>query len=158
MSGGISRFEISERLGEGGMGVVYRARDGFLKREVALKKIKPGLAEDDEVRARFLRECRAAAAINHPNVATIYEAGEGEDGTIYLASELIRGESLVRRLRRGRLAVDEQLILGIQLTQGLGAAHKAGIVHRDIKPGNVMVTEEGLIKILDFGLARLKRR
>jgi serine/threonine protein kinase/Flp pilus assembly protein TadD len=157
MSGGISRFEISERLGEGGMGVVYRARDGFLKREVALKKIKPGLAEDDEVRARFLRECRAAAAINHPNVATIYEAGEGEDGTIYLASELIRGESLVRRLRRGRLPVDEQLDLGIQLTQGLGAAHQAGIVHRDIKPGNLMMTEEGRLKILDFGLARLNQ-
>jgi serine/threonine protein kinase/Tfp pilus assembly protein PilF len=157
MSGGISRFEISERLGEGGMGVVYRARDSFLKRHVALKRIKPGLAEDHEVRARFLRECRAAAAINHPNVATIYEAGESEDGSIYLASELIRGESLVRRLRRGRITNDEQLDLGIQLTQGLAAAHEAGVVHRDIKPGNVMVTDDGRVKILDFGLARLNQ-
>jgi len=157
MSSGISRFEISERLGEGGMGVVYLARDSFLKRDVALKRIKPGLAEDHEVRARFLRECRAAAAINHPNVATIYEAGECDDGSIYLASELIRGESLVRRLRRGRLPVDEQLDLGIQLTQGLAAAHEAGIVHRDIKPGNVMVTDDGRVKILDFGLARLNQ-
>jgi len=139
------------------MGVVYRARDAFLKRDVALKRIKPGLAEDDEVRARFLRECRAAAAINHPNVATIYEAGEDEDGSIYLASELIRGENLVRLLRRGRPSFSEQIDLGIQLTQGLAAAHKAGIVHRDIKPGNVMVTEEGRLKILDFGLARLNQ-
>jgi serine/threonine protein kinase/Flp pilus assembly protein TadD len=157
MSGGISRFEISERLGEGGMGVVYRARDTFLKRDVALKRIKPGLAEDPEVRARFLRECRAAAAINHPNVATIYEAGECDGGSIYLASELIRGESLVRHLRRGRLSFEEQLDLAVQLTQGLAAAHEAGIVHRDIKPGNVMVTDDRRIKILDFGLARLNQ-
>jgi len=139
------------------MGVVFRARDTFLKRDVALKQIKPGLAEDTEIRARFLRECRAAAAINHPNVATIFEAGEGDDGSIYLASELIRGESLVRRLRRGRIPFDEQLDLGIQLTQGLAAAHEAGIVHRDIKPGNVMVTDDGRVKILDFGLARLNQ-
>ena len=139
------------------MGVVYHARDSFLKRDVALKMIKPGLAENDEVRARFLRECRAAAAISHPNVATIYEAGECDDGSIYLASELIRGESLVQRLRRGRASFDEQLDLGIQLTQGLAAAHEAGIVHRDIKPGNVMVTDNGHIKILDFGLARLNQ-
>jgi len=157
MSGGISRFEISERLGEGGMGVVYRARDTFLKRDVALKRIKPGLAEDHEIRARFLRECRAAAAISHPNVATIYEAGDCDDGSIYLASELIRGETLVRRLRRGRLSLDEQLDLGVQLTQGLAAAHEAGIVHRDIKPGNLMVTDDGRLKILDFGLARLNQ-
>jgi serine/threonine-protein kinase len=157
MSGGISRFEKSERLGEGGMGVVYRARDTFLKRDVALKQIKPVLAEDTEVRARFLRECRAAAAINHPNVATIFEAGEGDNGSIYLASELIRGESLVRRLRHGRIPFDEQLDLGIQLTQGLAAAHEAGIVHRDVKPGNVMVTDDGRLKILDFGLARLNQ-
>ena len=136
---------------------MYHARDSFLKRDVALKMIKPGLAENDEVRARFLRECRAAAAISHPNVATIYEAGECDDGSIYLASELIRGESLVQRLRRGRASFDEQLDLGVQLTQGLAAAHEAGIVHRDIKPGNVMVTDNGHIKILDFGLARLNQ-
>ncbi|MEJ2581917.1 MAG: protein kinase [Acidobacteriota bacterium] len=157
MSGGISRFEISERLGEGGMGVVYRARDTFLKRDVALKRIKPGLAENREVRARFLRECRAAAAISHPNVATIYEAGSCDDGSIYLASEFIRGESLVQRLRRERLSLEEQLSLAVQLTRGLAAAHEAGIVHRDIKPGNLMVTDDGRLKILDFGLARLNQ-
>ena len=150
-------YRLIRKVGEGGMGEVYRARDSFLKREVALKKIKPGLAEEHEVRARFLRECRAAAAISHPNVATIYEAGSCDDGSIYLASELIRGETLTRRLRRGRLSVDEQWDLGIQLTRGLAAAHEAGIVHRDIKPGNLMVTDDGRLKILDFGLARLNQ-
>jgi len=152
---GISRFEIREHLGEGGMGVVFRARDAMLQRDIALKVIKPQLAEDRQVRSRFLRECQTAAAINHPSVATIYEAGEDADGKIYLASEFIPGETLKRRLERGPIPTDEVIDLGLQIAQGLAAAHAAGIVHRDVKPANLMVMEDGRLKILDFGLARL---
>jgi len=137
------------------MGVVYRARDTLLKRDVALKLIKPDLAEDPRSRSRFIRECQAAASINHPGIATIYEAGETGDGSLYLASELIDGETLKARIANGPMPPDEVLDLGIQLTEALAAAHESGAVHRDIKPGNLMVTPAGRLKVLDFGLARL---
>ncbi len=151
----VSRFEILETLGEGAMGVVYRARDTLLQRDVALKLIKPALAGEPRNRSRFLRECQAAATINHPGVATIYEAGETEDGRLHLASELVEGETLKDRVGRGALPPAEVVALGIQLADALEAAHKRGAVHRDIKPANLMVTPEGRLKILDFGLARL---
>ncbi len=154
----VSRFKIVERLGAGAMGVVYRARDTLLKRDVALKLIQPKLSEDPGSRSRFLRECQAAAAINHPGIATIYEAGETDEGWLYLASELIEGVTLKTRIGEGAIPPDEVIDLGIQLTQALAAAHAAGAVHRDIKPGNLMLTPDGRLKVLDFGLARLTAR
>ena len=151
----VSRFDILESLGEGAMGVVYRARDTLLHRDVALKLIRPELAGESKNRSRFLRECRAAATINHPGVATIYEAGETEDGRLFLASELVEGENLKDRLCRGALPPDEVVEIGVQLGDALDAAHAKGAVHRDIKPSNLMLTPEGRLKVLDFGLARL---
>ncbi|MEE4271139.1 MAG: protein kinase [Thermoanaerobaculales bacterium] len=151
----ISRFEILEFLGEGAMGVVYRARDPVLDRVVALKLIRPELARETRNRERFLRECRAAATINHPGVATIYEAGETDDGLLFLASELVDGETLKEIVDRGALPSDEVISLGIQLADALEAAHGNGAVHRDIKPSNLMLGADGRLKVLDFGLARL---
>ena len=151
----VSRFNILEVLGEGAMGVVYRARDTLLRRDVALKLIKPALAEEPRNRSRFLRECQAAATINHPGVATIYEAGETEDGRLFLASELVEGETLKDKVGRGPLPPAEVVEIGIQLADALAAAHTEGAIHRDIKPSNLMLTPEGRLKVLDFGLARL---
>jgi len=137
------------------MGVVYCARDTLLHRDVALKLIRPELAGESKNRSRFLRECRAAATINHPGVATIYEAGETEDGRLFLASELVEGENLKDRLNRGALPPAEVVEIGVQLADALDAAHAKGAVHRDIKPSNLMLTPEGRLKVLDFGLARL---
>jgi serine/threonine protein kinase/Flp pilus assembly protein TadD len=153
--GRISRFEILEVLGDGAMGVVHRARDPVLERDVALKLIKPELAGESKNRSRFLRECRAAATINHPGVATIYEAGETEDGRLYLASELVEGETLKDRVSRGTMSSTEVIEIGVQLADALDAAHKKGAIHRDIKPSNIMLNTDGRIKVLDFGLARL---
>jgi tetratricopeptide (TPR) repeat protein/tRNA A-37 threonylcarbamoyl transferase component Bud32 len=151
----ISRFKILESLGEGAMGVVYRARDTLLKRDVALKLIQPRLSEDPRSRSRFVREAQAAAAINHPGIATIYEAGEADEGWLYLATELIDGETLKDRVARGPIPPREVVELGVQLAEALAAAHRVGTIHRDIKPGNLMISDEGRLKILDFGLARL---
>ena len=151
----VSRFKVLKALGEGAMGVVFVARDTLLQRDVALKLIKPELAGEEKNRSRFLRECQAAATINHPGVATIYEAGETEDGRLFLASELIEGETLKERVARGALEPDEVVEIGIQLAEALAAAHAKGAVHRDIKPSNIMLRPDGQIKVLDFGLARL---
>jgi len=155
----IAHFEILGRLGAGGMGVVYRARDTVLEREVALKLIRTEVAGEDELRHRFLREARLAAAINHPGVATLFEAGEAEpDGEgapqLFLASELVEGQSLEEILREGPLPVERVIDLGLQLTDALEAAHELGIVHRDIKPSNLMMTPDGRLKVLDFGVAK----
>ena len=141
------------------MGVVYRARDEVLEREVALKLIRPLVAGDEDVRNRFLREARLAAAINHSGVATLYEAGEGapdetETTQLFLASELVEGKSLDEMLRDGPLPLDSVIDLGVQLAEALTAAHELGIVHRDIKPSNIMVTPDGRVKVLDFGVAK----
>ena len=142
------------------MGVVYRARDEVLDREVAIKLIRREAAGDEEVRHRFLREARLAAAINHSGVATLYEAGETEgDGDddvtqLYLASELVSGCSLEAELQKGPLAVDRVIGIGVQLAEALSAAHQLGIVHRDIKPSNLMMNPDGQLKVLDFGVAK----
>lgn len=151
----ISRFELLEVLGEGAMGVVYRARDPVLEREVALKLIRPELAGEAKNRSRFLRECRAAATINHPGVATIYEAGETDEGRLFLASELVDGKALNEIVSEGPLPPTEVVDLGVQLADALEAAHRKGAVHRDIKPSNLMLNADGQLKVLDFGLARL---
>jgi Tol biopolymer transport system component len=150
----IDQYEIIALIGSGGMGEVYRARDMRLNREVAIK-VLPGLstAESDRLR-RFELEARAAAALNHPNILAVYQMGVHQ-GTPYLVSELLEGETLRERLRRGALPVRKVVDYGVQIAKGLGAAHEKGIVHRDLKPENLFLTKDGQAKILDFGLARL---
>ena len=149
----LAHYEIVDLLGEGGMGVVYRARDPRLGRDVAVKVLDASLVASHEARARFEREARAVAALSHPNVLAIHDVGEHE-GTAYTVTELLEGESLQDRLRRGALPLRSALDMGAQIADGLAAAHDRGIVHRDLKPANVFLTRDGLVKILDFGLAK----
>ncbi len=153
----IGKFELLDKLGHGGMGVVYRARDVRLDRLVALKLMQPDRSLDESSRQRFLRECRAVASLNHPNIATLYEADETGDGTLYFAAELVEGETLSAEIERGPVPLDRALAYGLQLADALAAAHGRDIVHRDIKAANVMTTPAGRVKVLDFGLARLGR-
>jgi serine/threonine-protein kinase len=149
----ISHYKILEKLGEGGMGVVYKAEDTTLGRAVALKFLPPETTRDPEARARLLQEARAAAALNHPSICTVHEIGEAE-GQTFIAMALIEGENLRDRIARGPLPLGEAIDLAVQVAEGLEAAHRKGIVHRDMKPGNVMVTTERRAKIMDFGLAK----
>ena len=150
----VSHYKILSKLGEGGMGVVYKAEDTKLKRTVALKFLHPELTRDEEAKTRFVHEAQAAAALNHPHICTIYEIDE-HDGQSFIAMEFIEGVSLKDRIQKGPLPIDDLLSLTIQIGEGLQKAHEKGIVHRDIKPANIMVTGDGVVKILDFGLARL---
>jgi len=156
----IAHFEVLDRLGSGGMGVVYRARDHVLGRVVALKLVRPEYTGSTVARQRFLREAQSAAALSHPGIATVYEAGEAAAGeaqeppALYIAEELVEGETLAQRVRRGPLRIEEVVGLGAQMAEALGEAHARGIVHRDVKPSNLMVTPDGRLKVLDFGLAR----
>jgi TolB-like protein/predicted Ser/Thr protein kinase len=150
----ISHYRITEKLGEGGMGVVYKAEDTRLHRLVALKLLPPEFTRDAAARERFMHEAQAAAAFNHPNICTIYEIDEHE-GQSFIAMELIEGESLNERIARGPLKVGQALVVAIHVAQGLQAAHEKGIVHRDIKSANVMLTAMGQVKVMDFGLAKL---
>jgi serine/threonine protein kinase/tetratricopeptide (TPR) repeat protein len=147
----IGHYTITRQLGVGGMGVVYEARDDRLQRTVALKMMK-GLEQDDTARMRFWREARAVASVNHPNVCQIYDVGE-EHGQLYFAMELLEGEALTERLKRGPMSVDQAVPIAIDLLSALAAIHARGVVHRDLKPSNVFVTHHG-VKLLDFGLAR----
>jgi serine/threonine protein kinase len=146
-------YEILAPLGAGGMGEVYRARDTRLDRDVALKILNESAMGNADRRARFEREARAVAALNHPNIVSIYDVGSA-DGGFFIVSELVAGESLHARISRGHIAVRELLKIAVQIADGLAAAHSAGFVHRDLKPENIMLTSDGRIKILDFGLAR----
>jgi serine/threonine protein kinase/tetratricopeptide (TPR) repeat protein len=148
-----SHYEVLEKLGEGGMGVVYKARDQRLDRLVALKMLPSSLSEDPEHRLRFIQEARAASALNHPNIVTIYEI-HTEGAATFIAMEYIRGRTLDSVISAGRLGLGESLRVALQVADGLAAAHAAGILHRDLKPANVMLTDEGYVKLLDFGLAR----
>jgi serine/threonine-protein kinase len=146
-------YEITARLGAGGMGEVFRARDTKLNREVAIKVLPAELAQDRERVARFRREAQVLASLNHPNIAAIY--GLEESGVVVaLALELVEGEDLAERLKRGAIPVDEALGIAKQIAEGLEEAHEKGIVHRDLKPANVKVTKDGVVKVLDFGLAK----
>jgi eukaryotic-like serine/threonine-protein kinase len=147
-------YEIVSLLGAGGMGEVYKARDTRLGREVAIKVLPPELSEDPERRNRFEQEARSASALNHPNIVTVYDIGS-HDGTIYIAMELVEGSSLRELVTGGALALRKLLDIAVQMAEGLAKAHGAGIVHRDLKPENVMVSKDGFVKILDFGLAKL---
>ena len=150
----ISRYKIVERLGAGGMGEVWKAEDTTLGRPVALKFLAAHLLNDDEAKQRFLREARAAAALHHPNICTVHEIDEA-DGKTFLAMAYLEGESLEERIAKGPLPLKDALDIGRQIAEGLEAAHEKGIVHRDVKPANVMVDAKGRATILDFGLARL---
>jgi tetratricopeptide (TPR) repeat protein len=153
----ISHFRVREVLDFGGMGIVYRAEDLRLERGVALKFLLPQYSRDPAAKRRFLREARAASMLDHPNVCTVYEADETDDGYLFLAMVYYAGETLRTRVARtGALPVEEAVELARQVALGLSAAHKAGIVHRDLKPGNLILSPEGTIKILDFGLSRVR--
>ncbi len=151
----VGSYEVLDRLGAGGMGAVYRARDTRLGRTVALKVLRPGA--DPELLHRLDREARAASALSHPNIVHIYDVGvaAGEAGEHYVVMEYVEGETLRRRLAHGPLPIPDVLDLGAQLADGVACAHRAGIVHRDLKPENLVVTAEGTLKILDFGLAKV---
>ncbi|HEV2845174.1 MAG TPA: protein kinase, partial [Thermoanaerobaculia bacterium] len=151
----IGPYRVLEYLGGGGMGVVYVAEDTRLSRVVALKFLPPELTRDPGAKARFMLEARAASALDHPNLCTILELGETSDGRLYLAMPRYDGEILRRRIERGPLPLEEALDVGEQIAHGLAKAHRNGIVHRDLKPANVIVTGDGVVKILDFGLAKL---
>jgi len=149
-------YEIVSPLGAGGMGEVYRARDTRLGRDVAVKVLPPDFATDSQRRSRFEQEARAASALNHPNIVTVHDVGSA-DGHLYVAMELVDGRSLREILEASRLPVSRCLDVGTQIAEGLARAHSAGIVHRDLKPENVMLTKDGIVKILDFGLAKITK-
>lgn len=149
------KYRILEEIGHGGMGVVYKAEDMKLKRTVAIKFLPRELSSNPEARERFLQEARAAAALSHPNICTIYEVDESEDKP-FIVMEYVEGENLREKIKKGPLPVEEALAITVQAAEGLEKAHQKGIVHRDIKSANIMVTESGQAKIMDFGLAKLR--
>jgi len=154
----ISHYKILEKLGEGGMGVVYKAEDIRLKRPVALKFLPQTLTTDPEAKERFTHEAQAASALDHPNICNVYEIDETDDGQLFMAMACYEGETLKKKIERGPLPIEEAVEVATQVAQGLAKAHESGIVHRDIKPANIIVTKDGIAKILDFGLAKLSGR
>jgi serine/threonine protein kinase len=152
----ISHYKIIEKLGEGGMGVVYKAEDSKLKRQVALKFLPPELTRDTEAKERFVHEARAASALQHTNICTIHAIDETEDGQLFICMDYYKGETLKKKIDQRPLKLDDAIKIAIQIAQGLAKAHEAGIVHRDIKPANIIITEDGEVKIMDFGLVKFE--
>jgi serine/threonine protein kinase len=153
LGGTMSHYRILEKLGEGGMGVVYRAEDANLGRQVAVKVLPDLFSGDPERLARFEREARLLVSLNHPNIATIFGLEQAE-GKRFLVMEIVEGETLAQRLLHGPLPVDEALEVCRQIAEGIEAAHEKGVIHRDLKPANIKITADGKVKILDFGLAK----
>ena len=149
----LSTYEILDKLGAGGMGEVYRARDGRLNRDVAIKVLPDALSADPAALARFEREAQAVAALSHPNILAIHDFAT-EGATTYAVTELLEGETLRARMGEHALPVRKAVEYGVQIVRGIAAAHERGIVHRDLKPENIFVTRDGVVKILDFGLAK----
>src|SRR2546425_11503219 len=152
----LSHYRIIEKIGQGGMGAVYRAEDLRLERLVAIKLLSDQLREDQTDLSRLFREARAVSALNHPNIVTIYAIEETQE-IAFLAMELVEGETLRARIQRGPLALEPLLRLGSEVADALQAAHDAGIIHRDIKPSNILITPRGTAKVLDFGVAKRAR-
>jgi serine/threonine protein kinase len=161
----VSHYRILERLGGGGMGIVYKAQDLKLDRPVALKFLPPELTRDPDARARFMHEARAASSLQHPNICVVHDidetagepaaAGDPTSGQVFICMEYVEGETLKQRIGRGPLKVEEASDIAAQIARGLARAHEHGIVHRDIKPANIMITADGTAKIVDFGVAKL---
>jgi serine/threonine protein kinase len=154
----ISHFKILEKLGAGGMGVVYKAQDLKLDRHVALKFLPQHLTEDERAKKRFIYEAKATSALDHPNICTVYEIDETSDGRMFIAMAYYEGESLKERLERGPLELSETLEIVSQIARGLAKVHERNITHRDIKPANILLAPEEIVKIVDFGLAKLEGR
>src|SRR5271165_2962823 len=150
-------YEILSSVGAGGMGEVYRAHDSRLDRTVAIKILPTSFATDHERLKRFAQEARAAAALNHPNILSIFDIGE-DQGTPYVVSELLEGETLRARLQKAPIPLRKAMNYALQVARGLAAAHEKGIVHRDLKPENLFITNDVRVKILDFGLAKMVRQ
>ena len=150
----IGHFDIREMIGRGGMGVVYLAHDTRLDRSVAIKSIPVELQAGSASQARFQREARLLASLNHPNIAVIHEIIEQQEGTSYLVLEYVPGQTLAERIAREPLKLDQALTIGHQVAEAVSAAHDRGVIHRDLKPGNIKITPEGKVKVLDFGLAK----
>jgi eukaryotic-like serine/threonine-protein kinase len=151
----VSHYRILEKLGEGGMGVVYKAQDLKLDRPVALKSLPPEFTRDPVAKQRFIHEARAASALDHQNICNVHDIGETDDGQIFIVMAYYEGETLREKIERGPLKIEEAIHIAIQVAQGLTKAHEHGIIHRDIKPANIMITADGVAKIVDFGLAKL---
>ncbi len=151
----LSRYRLIEKIGQGGMGIVYKALDTSLDRHVAIKILPAELTTDPERRQRFLNEARLAAAVTHPNISTIHEVAES-DGAIFIAMELVEGRSLRAVIDDRAMTADQALRIALEIAEGLARAHQRGIVHRDLKPDNVIIGTDGRAKILDFGLAKLR--
>ncbi|MHC4565289.1 MAG: serine/threonine-protein kinase, partial [Planctomycetota bacterium] len=150
----IGQFEIREMIGRGGMGIVYLARDTKLKRSVAIKSMPAELQANSRARTRFRREAELLASLNHPNIAAIYDIVEQEESAGYLVLEYVPGETLAQRIAREPLRLEDAFSIGLQIAEAVAAAHDKGVVHRDLKPGNIKITPEGKVKVLDFGLAK----
>ena len=151
----IGHHQIIEQIGAGGMGIVYQAFDTRLQRHVALKFLPASLHDDEASRQRFMSEARAASRLDHPNICVIHDVDETPEGHMYITMPHYQGETLAARLKRGRVALPDTLAIAIQVADGLAAAHARDIVHRDIKPANIMLTEQGMVKLLDFGIAKM---
>jgi serine/threonine-protein kinase len=153
-----SHYKVIQHIGGGGMGVVYKAEDTRLKRTVALKFLPPELSRDPGTKERFIQEAQAASALQHNNICTVHEIDETEDGQIYLVMDLYEGNSLQWKIENGGLKIEDAIDIAVQIARGLAAAHERGILHRDIKPANILLTPDGTVKIVDFGLAKLSGR
>jgi eukaryotic-like serine/threonine-protein kinase len=151
----VSHYKILEKLGEGGMGVVYKAHDTKLNRTVALKFLPSHIAPSDNERKRFIHEAQSASALDHPNICTIHEIDESPQDQLFIVMSYYEGETLKSRIEQGPLKVEEAIDIANQVAKGLAKAHTHGIVHRDIKPANIIITKDGVAKIVDFGLAKL---
>ena len=153
----ISHYKILEKLGEGGMGVVYKAEDTKLKRTTALKFLSPQALGTEDEKTRFIHEAQAAAALNHPNICTIHEIDEWE-GQSFIAMECVEGITLKAKIKSGPMPLNEVIEIAVAIAEGLQEAHSKGIIHRDIKSANIMLTPTGRVKVMDFGLAKATGR